>query len=100
MTEKPDAPETTQPADTVSAPTAEEERKAQGETTAGKETPAAPDPAFPETTVPETLEPSAVTGSQTPVTAPEEDTETPTEKRGFFRRLFSRHRRGNGKRGS
>ena len=38
-----------------------------------------------------------------PVTAPEEDTETsetPTEKRGFFRRLFSRHRRGNGKRGS
>lgn len=103
MTEKPDAPETTQPADTVSAPTAEEERKAQGETTAGKETPAAPDPAFPETAVPETLEPSAVTGSRTPVTAPEEDTETsetPTEKRGFFRRLFSRHRRGNGKRGS
>ena len=103
MTEKPDAPEATQPADTVSAPTAEEERKAEGETTAGKETPAAPDPAFPETAVPETLEPSAVTGSQTPVTAPEEDTETsetPTEKRGFFRRLFSRHRRGNGKRGS
>ncbi len=101
MTEKTNAPETAQPADTVSAPTAEEERKAEEETTAGKETPAAPDSAFPEPALPEAVECSAVIGSQTPVTAPEgtKAPETPTEKRGFFRRLFSRRRRGNGKRG-
>ena len=80
----PEAEEAAEPADTASAPPAEEETTAET------------DPTPVETAVPEATEPEPPTAASAEGT---EAPETPAKKRGFFRRLFSR-RRKNGKRGS